>query len=72
MSDWIWLAAMLIFGLQMFIIGTSVDTTRWPQNLQAFWWGMTHPFGPPPPWWSERRRQDWFNENGKPWARGDQ
>lgn len=65
MSDWIWLAAMLLFGLQMFIAGASVDTTRWRPSWQSFWWGLTHPFGPPPPWWSHQRRAEYFATHPK-------
>lgn len=61
-NDWIWLAAMLLFGLQMFILGTSVNPEKFPQPIRSFWWGLTHPFGPPAPWWSEQRRVEWLDD----------
>jgi hypothetical protein len=68
-SDWIWSAAMLLFGLYTFSVGTTVDTTKWSPSMQAYWWGFTHPFGPPaPPWWDDASRKEWFDRNGKPWG----
>lgn len=66
-TDWIWLAATMLTGLYGFVIGTTVDTRKWPRRRQAFWWGFTHPFGPPAPWWNREHRDEWFQRNGNPW-----
>lgn len=53
------------FAVWLFLFASML--LKSPVERRAFWWGFTHPFGPPRPWWNSFRRAHWFVENGHPW-----
>jgi hypothetical protein len=45
MSDWIWVAMMVLMGVMGLVIGITLPPVdEWPVGAQAFWRGFTRGF----------------------------